>query len=142
MLSQDKWIVRTAVGILGKALSEASCAIIYLYTAELYPTVVRLVNSKPTHRLSPRCLRTLLLSTIVHIISVFCFVFLQTEWFRLRFVRGVAHGVRISFHRATGGRVASPSRSHLLCSGAWIRFVGVAPARDAERQAAGDHRRY
>lgn len=41
----DKWVIRTTVGVLGKALSEASCAILFLYTAELYPTVVRLVNN-------------------------------------------------------------------------------------------------
>lgn len=81
LLSQDKWIVRTAVGVFGKALSEASCAIIYLYTAKLYPTVVRSVNSKPTHRLSPLCLRILLFSTIVHvyIISVFCCCFFYRQ---------------------------------------------------------------
>lgn len=29
------------MAVLGKALSEASCANLYLYTTELYPTVVR-----------------------------------------------------------------------------------------------------
>lgn len=38
---QDKWIIRTVVAVLGKAMSEASFTIAYLYTTELYPTVVR-----------------------------------------------------------------------------------------------------
>lgn len=38
---QDKWLARTIVGVLGKAMSEASFTIAYLYTTELYPTVVR-----------------------------------------------------------------------------------------------------
>lgn len=38
---QDKWIARTIVAVLGKAMSEASFTIAYLYTTELYPTVVR-----------------------------------------------------------------------------------------------------
>ncbi|CAG03732.1 unnamed protein product [Tetraodon nigroviridis] len=37
----DKWIFRTVMAVLGKALSEASCANLYLYTTELFPTVVR-----------------------------------------------------------------------------------------------------
>ncbi|XP_076142221.1 solute carrier family 22 member 7-like isoform X1 [Alosa pseudoharengus] len=35
------WIVRTVVAVLGKGLSEASFTIMFLYTTELYPTVVR-----------------------------------------------------------------------------------------------------
>ncbi|KAM9363153.1 solute carrier family 22 member 7-like [Symphorus nematophorus] len=38
---QDKWVIRTVVAVLGKAMSEASFTIIYLYTTEFYPTVVR-----------------------------------------------------------------------------------------------------
>ncbi|XP_053196685.1 solute carrier family 22 member 7-like [Scomber japonicus] len=34
-------VIRTVVAVLGKALSEASFTIVYLYTTELYPTVVR-----------------------------------------------------------------------------------------------------
>ncbi|KAK1171250.1 solute carrier family 22 member 7-like [Acipenser oxyrinchus oxyrinchus] len=34
-------LVRSVIAILGKGLSEASFTILYLYTAELYPTVVR-----------------------------------------------------------------------------------------------------
>ncbi|XP_042255253.1 solute carrier family 22 member 7-like [Thunnus maccoyii] len=40
-VAQDKEIIRTAVGVLGKALSEASFTIMFLYTTELYPTVIR-----------------------------------------------------------------------------------------------------
>ncbi|XP_070835114.1 solute carrier family 22 member 7-like isoform X2 [Chaetodon trifascialis] len=40
-ISQDKWLIRTVVGVFGKALSEASFTIMGLYTSELYPTVVR-----------------------------------------------------------------------------------------------------
>ncbi|XP_020786098.2 solute carrier family 22 member 7-like [Boleophthalmus pectinirostris] len=40
-VTQDKWLVRTIVAVLGKAMSEASFTIAFLYTAELYPTVVR-----------------------------------------------------------------------------------------------------
>ncbi|XP_038160702.1 solute carrier family 22 member 7-like [Cyprinodon tularosa] len=40
-ISTDKWVARTIVGVLGKSLSEASFTIIFLYTTELYPTVVR-----------------------------------------------------------------------------------------------------
>uniref|UniRef100_A0A8C6U2H8 Solute carrier family 22 member 7b, tandem duplicate 1 n=1 Tax=Neogobius melanostomus TaxID=47308 RepID=A0A8C6U2H8_9GOBI len=39
---RDKWVARTVVAVLGKAMSEASFTIAYLYTTELYPTVVRL----------------------------------------------------------------------------------------------------
>ncbi|XP_054897206.1 solute carrier family 22 member 7-like [Poeciliopsis prolifica] len=40
-VSKDKWIIRTIVAVLGKSMSEASFTIIFLYTTELYPTVVR-----------------------------------------------------------------------------------------------------
>ncbi|KAJ0033776.1 hypothetical protein NQD34_000883 [Periophthalmus magnuspinnatus] len=40
-VTQDKWLVRTIVAVLGKAMSEASFTIAFLYTTELYPTVVR-----------------------------------------------------------------------------------------------------
>ncbi|KAJ8361575.1 hypothetical protein SKAU_G00181000 [Synaphobranchus kaupii] len=35
------WIFRTIVAVLGKATSESSFTTVYLYTTELYPTVVR-----------------------------------------------------------------------------------------------------
>lgn len=38
------WHIRATVAVLGKGLSEASFTIIYLYTTELYPTVVRSVT--------------------------------------------------------------------------------------------------
>lgn len=41
-------VIRTVVAVLGKAFSEASFTIVYLYTTELYPTVVRLVSNKLT----------------------------------------------------------------------------------------------
>ncbi|XP_075900872.1 solute carrier family 22 member 7-like [Nelusetta ayraudi] len=40
-IPKDQAIARTSVAVFGKAVSEASCTIMYLYTAELYPTVVR-----------------------------------------------------------------------------------------------------
>ncbi|KAL3063417.1 hypothetical protein OYC64_003060 [Pagothenia borchgrevinki] len=40
-VAKDKWIVRTVVAVLGKSLSEASFTIVFLYTTELFPTVVR-----------------------------------------------------------------------------------------------------
>ncbi|XP_072319073.1 solute carrier family 22 member 7-like [Eucyclogobius newberryi] len=39
--TQDKWLFRTIVAVLGKAMSEASFTIAFLYLTELYPTVVR-----------------------------------------------------------------------------------------------------
>ncbi|XP_037320836.2 solute carrier family 22 member 7-like isoform X1 [Pungitius pungitius] len=41
LLPPGLWQVRAAVAILGKGLSEASFTTVILYTAELYPTVVR-----------------------------------------------------------------------------------------------------
>ncbi|XP_029915678.1 solute carrier family 22 member 7-like [Myripristis murdjan] len=38
---KDLWVIRTVMAVLGKGLSEASFTIVYLFTAELYPTVVR-----------------------------------------------------------------------------------------------------
>ncbi|KAM7385221.1 hypothetical protein PAMP_001315 [Pampus punctatissimus] len=40
-IPKDLWYVRAVVAILGKGLSEASFTTIFLYTTELYPTVVR-----------------------------------------------------------------------------------------------------
>ncbi|XP_040892510.1 solute carrier family 22 member 7-like [Toxotes jaculatrix] len=40
-VAKDKWVIRTVVAVLGKALSEASFTIMFLFTTELYPTVVR-----------------------------------------------------------------------------------------------------
>ncbi|XP_029107324.1 solute carrier family 22 member 7-like [Scleropages formosus] len=37
----DMWLFRTIVAIVGKGLSEASFTTVFLYTTELYPTVVR-----------------------------------------------------------------------------------------------------
>lgn len=38
------WHLRAVVAILGKGLSEAAFTTIFLYTTELYPTVVRSVH--------------------------------------------------------------------------------------------------
>uniref|UniRef100_UPI0037E7E50A solute carrier family 22 member 7-like n=1 Tax=Semicossyphus pulcher TaxID=241346 RepID=UPI0037E7E50A len=40
-LPKGLWHVRAVIAILGKGLSEASFTVIFLYTTELYPTVVR-----------------------------------------------------------------------------------------------------
>ncbi|XP_035028775.1 solute carrier family 22 member 7-like [Hippoglossus stenolepis] len=40
-LPKDLWHVRTVVAILGKGLSEAAFTTVFLYTTELYPTVLR-----------------------------------------------------------------------------------------------------
>ncbi|XP_036403099.1 solute carrier family 22 member 7-like [Megalops cyprinoides] len=40
-LPKDMWYIRTIVAVLGKGLSEASFTCVFLYTTELYPTVVR-----------------------------------------------------------------------------------------------------
>ena len=37
----DLWIIRTVVAVSGKGLSEAAFTIMFLYTAEFFPTVVR-----------------------------------------------------------------------------------------------------
>jgi len=36
------WTIRTVIAVLGKGLSEASFTTVFLYTTELYPTVIRL----------------------------------------------------------------------------------------------------
>ncbi|KAM7419313.1 hypothetical protein PAMA_016432 [Pampus argenteus] len=38
---EDKVVIRTVVGVLGKAFAEGAFTIMYLFTTELYPTVVR-----------------------------------------------------------------------------------------------------
>ncbi|XP_035025758.1 solute carrier family 22 member 7-like [Hippoglossus stenolepis] len=40
-VAKDKWVTRTVIAVLGKALSEAAFTIMFLFTTELYPTVVR-----------------------------------------------------------------------------------------------------
>lgn len=40
-IPKDLWHVRAVVAILGKGLSEASFTTVFLYTTELYPTVIR-----------------------------------------------------------------------------------------------------
>ncbi|XP_041865436.1 solute carrier family 22 member 7-like isoform X2 [Melanotaenia boesemani] len=40
-IPQDLWHVRAVIAILGKGLSEASFTTVFLYTTELYPTVIR-----------------------------------------------------------------------------------------------------
>ncbi|XP_036448621.1 solute carrier family 22 member 7b.1 isoform X3 [Colossoma macropomum] len=41
VVPKDYWTSRTVVAVLGKGLSEASFTTIFLYTTELYPTVLR-----------------------------------------------------------------------------------------------------
>ncbi|XP_042341312.1 solute carrier family 22 member 7-like isoform X2 [Plectropomus leopardus] len=41
LIPQDQGLFRTAVGALGKMFAEASFTTVYLYTSELYPTVMR-----------------------------------------------------------------------------------------------------
>ncbi|XP_058508334.1 solute carrier family 22 member 7-like isoform X2 [Solea solea] len=41
LVPRDLWIIRSVVAILGKGLSEAAFTTVFLYTSELYPTVVR-----------------------------------------------------------------------------------------------------
>nr|XP_040043572.1 solute carrier family 22 member 7-like [Gasterosteus aculeatus aculeatus] len=40
-VAKEKWIFRTVVAVIGKSMSEASFTIIFLYTTELFPTVIR-----------------------------------------------------------------------------------------------------
>lgn len=40
----DKGLFRTALGALGKMFAEAAFTVVFLYTTELYPTVMRSVN--------------------------------------------------------------------------------------------------
>lgn len=40
-IPQDQWIARTTVGALGKMFAEAAFTTVFLYTTELYPTVMR-----------------------------------------------------------------------------------------------------
>ncbi|KAJ8248562.1 hypothetical protein GJAV_G00243320 [Gymnothorax javanicus] len=41
MIPKDLWIFRTVVAVLGKGCSEAAFTVAYLYTVELFPTVIR-----------------------------------------------------------------------------------------------------
>lgn len=41
----EYWTFRTVIAVLGKGLSEASFTTVFLYTTELYPTVMRLVSA-------------------------------------------------------------------------------------------------
>ncbi|XP_029295796.1 solute carrier family 22 member 7-like [Cottoperca gobio] len=40
-VAKDKWVIRTVVAVLGKSMSEVSFTIVFLFTTELFPTVVR-----------------------------------------------------------------------------------------------------
>ncbi|XP_068445342.1 solute carrier family 22 member 7-like [Clinocottus analis] len=40
-VAKEKWAIRTIVALFGKSMSEASFTIIFLYTTELFPTVLR-----------------------------------------------------------------------------------------------------
>lgn len=136
----EKWIARTIVAVLGKALSESSFTIIFLYTAELFPTVVRSVfehirnTSDRMHTWqcwndSYRLAFSLSLSLILF----------QTKrcWFYI--ICCTAGCVHLATDYAIGGRVAPPTFSHLLCCGSRMRFGKHPPARDPPYQTARDH---
>ncbi|XP_017558041.1 solute carrier family 22 member 7-like [Pygocentrus nattereri] len=40
-ISKDQWIIRTVIGVLGKAFASMSFSTLVLYSSELYPTVIR-----------------------------------------------------------------------------------------------------
>ncbi|KAL7861456.1 hypothetical protein SRHO_G00128970 [Serrasalmus rhombeus] len=41
LIPKDNWLPRTVVAVMGKGFSEASFTAVFLYTTELYPTVLR-----------------------------------------------------------------------------------------------------
>ncbi|XP_061585924.1 solute carrier family 22 member 7b.1 [Cololabis saira] len=43
-ISQDQWALKTTVGALGKMFSEAAFTTAFLYTTEIYPTVMRQIG--------------------------------------------------------------------------------------------------
>lgn len=65
----DQWVARTVVAVFGKALSEASCTIMYLYTTELYPTVVRSVSNSVTEQ------QTITVPFISYVVTTYTFFF-------------------------------------------------------------------
>ena len=121
----DQWVIQTVVGVLGKAMSEASFTTLILFTTELYPTVVRLVCRKlmlASLTTDNNVLRDHIQAAQVYI-NLIALVF-QTERFGLQLIPRAAGCVHIPIHHAIGGRVASPPRSHFLCSCSRIWFSG------------------
>lgn len=47
----DLWHLRSVVAIIGKGFSEASFTTAFLYTTELFPTVIRSVTAIPAYRM-------------------------------------------------------------------------------------------
>lgn len=129
----DKWLIRTIVGVLGKSTSEASFTIMYLYTTELYPTVVRLVSHYVNKFI-------LLLYGGQCNICLLCL--LQTERFGLHCLFGPPGCVRIPTSRSIRGRVASAPSMHLLCCGSELRCDCFTPAWNIKRSTARVHRRH
>lgn len=71
----------------------------------------------------------------------FCFP-LQTIWFGLHVLCGLARCVSVSFHRAARRCVVFSTCDNLLRRGVRIKFGGLPPARDVKRPTAGDNRGY
>ncbi|XP_061765874.1 solute carrier family 22 member 7-like [Nerophis ophidion] len=55
ILPRDLWHLRSAVVILGKGLSQASFTTVYLYTSELYPTVLRTFQGETDDHMTHLC---------------------------------------------------------------------------------------
>lgn len=139
----DLWHMRAAVAILGKGLSEAAFTTIFLYTTELYPTVVRSVTVIPMHKAATLKQYLLLHGTESSVKDCDCEVIMfhlshQTKWRGLHELHESSGSICGSAHPAAGGRVDSSSSDHHLLCGHHLRPGGSAASRDTQRQAARD----